>query len=58
MLEFAKKSRKQLMIFASSVNQNILSTLIYNKRKNIVDACAIDIPSHGTIGQKYIDMIS
>lgn len=32
----AKQARKQLMIFSEKISPNILSTLIYNKRKNII----------------------
>lgn len=40
-LEFAKKSRKQLMIFSEKVSQNVISTLVYNNKKKVVEACAI-----------------
>lgn len=54
----AKKARKQVMIFSEKVGQNVIGTLIYNKRKNIVECCAIDIPPMGTVGAKYLDMIA
>ena len=32
----AKQARKQLMIFSEKIGANVWSTLIYNKKKNIV----------------------
>lgn len=53
-----KKARKQVMIFSEKIGENIIGTLIYNKRKNIVESCAIEIPSLGTMGAKYLDMVA
>ena len=53
-----KKARKQVMIFSEKVGPNVIGTLIYNKRKNIVESCAMDIPPLGTIGVKYLEMIA
>lgn len=35
-LEMAKKARKQIIIFGEKIDNNITSTFIYNKRKNIL----------------------
>jgi hypothetical protein len=47
MLELSKKARKQIMIFSETISQNILSTLIYNRRNKILEGCAIDLPNYG-----------
>lgn len=53
-----KKARKQVMIFSEKIGQNVIGTLIYNKRKNILESCAMDIPPLGTLGVKYLDMVA
>lgn len=57
-LELAKKARKQLLIITCDFSEAVLSTLIYNKRKKIVEACAIKLTDYGTKYQNLLKDIA
>lgn len=48
LLELTKKARKQLVIFAENISQSVMSTLIYNNQKKIIEVCGISVPAYGT----------
>jgi chaperonin GroEL len=54
----AKKARKQLIIFAEEISENVMSTLIYNNKKKIVEACGISVPAHGEAGKQALKQIT
>lgn len=54
----AKKARKQIFIVSTKISDSVLSTLIYNKRKNIVEAFPVILHDYGTIAQDYIKQLS
>ena len=54
----AKKARKQLIIFAEEISESVMSTLIYNNKKKIVEACGISVPAHGEAGKQALKQIT
>lgn len=57
-LELAKKARKQLFIVSTSISDSVLSTLIYNRRKNIVEAYPLILKDYGTIAKDYFKQLA
>ena len=56
-LELAKKARKAILIISSSISDSVLSTLIYNNRKQIVDAYPLILREYGTVSQEYFKQL-
>ena len=52
-LELAKKARKQLLVVSSKISDSVLSTFIYNKRKNVIEAVPLIIHEYGTVPEEY-----
>lgn len=57
-LEIAKKARKQLLIVSNKISDSVMSNLIYNKRKNIVEAYPVLLHGYGSITQDYLKQLS
>jgi hypothetical protein len=47
-LELAKKARKPILIISTDISDTVMSTLIYNIRKNIVEAYPLILRDYGT----------
>lgn len=54
-LELASRARKQLFIISPLISDSVLSTLIYNKRKNIVEACGVTLTEYGKKHLEYLE---
>lgn len=48
-LELAKKVRKQLLIVSYKISDSVLSTLIYNRRKKIVEVFPLIFNQYGSV---------
>lgn len=57
-LELAKKARKPILIISTDISDTVMSTLIYNIRKNIVEAYPLILREYGTIVSDYFKQIS
>lgn len=51
LLELAKKARKQVVIFASDINDSVKSMLLYNNKKKIVECSCVNLPEYGSKGE-------
>ena len=47
LLEFVSRKNKSLLLVVGDIETTVLSTLIYNKMKNIVKVCAVKAPGFG-----------
>jgi chaperonin GroEL len=43
-MELVKKAKKPLVVFSMDMQEEPLSTMVYNSKKNIVKCCAVNIP--------------
>ena len=46
------------MIFAEDISESVMSTLIYNNQKKIVEVCGITVPNYGDKGVMYLNQVS
>jgi len=57
-LEKAKFLKKPLFIIAKDLSKDVISALIFNHIKNIIDICAITIPGMGTFTSEILEDLS
>jgi chaperonin GroEL len=43
-MELVKKAKKPLVVFSMDLQEEPLSTMVYNAKKNIVKCCAVNVP--------------
>ncbi|EAR97343.3 TCP-1/CPN60 chaperonin family protein (macronuclear) [Tetrahymena thermophila SB210] len=57
-LELAKKLNKPLFIIAEDISNEVISNLIFNQLKGIIECCAITVPGMGAFSKNILEDIS
>ncbi|EGR30801.1 hypothetical protein IMG5_123150 [Ichthyophthirius multifiliis] len=57
-LELAKKFNKSLLIFAKDISNDVLSSIIFNQQKKIINCCAITVPGMGNYSRVLLEGIA
>lgn len=57
-LELAKKARKPILLVSTAISDSVMSTLVYNLRKNIVEAYPLILREYGSQAEVYFQQLA